>query len=504
MAKTVEQLQQEFDRVSAETQKAYDALHPTFGSDARQIAYEYEKAVKDGDKKAIKELKPLYDAAQAKYKDAQDRKNALRKELNAAKKAETESKTKAATAKGAGNLYDRAIKELAAAEAGLQGYKGEEKYINAYRKAEAAFNSLAQTGKTPSVALPVAKITIPPIEVGTEVGADGKPVATKEPSITEFINLVTDPKNKQLLIDVQKDLAKNFGYTGPVDGSPSKNFLPALQNAYAERAGLPEAWRGSDFRSFLTNPGVSGFAGTGGAGGAGATGLPNAYISSESQAANAINQVFQNELNRDATKSEIKSLYKELIKAQAANPTTRKVVNGVVQNIAGLDVGQWLTEKAQALPEFAQKKEAKGGGIKESILETLNANGIPATDAQLNDWVKRVQNGEDVNAIKRGIRSIAAIGQPESIKKLIAEGNDLDTVFSPYKALMARELEVPIDSIKLDDPTLRQAIGPDKEMTTYDFQKALRQDQRWQYTDNARSEASDIATKVLKDFGFMG
>jgi hypothetical protein len=42
------------------------------------------------------------------------------------------------------------------------------------------------------------------------------------------------------------------------------------------------------------------------------------------------------------------------------------------------------------------------------------------------------------------------------------------------------------------------------KMSIYDFEKTLRQDQRWQYTDQARSEASDIATKVLKDFGFMG
>jgi hypothetical protein len=503
MAKSVKELQAEFDKVSRETQLAYDVLHPPFGNSERLLAYEYEKAIKDGDKKAIKELKPLYDSAEAKYKDAQTRKNALRKELNAAKKSETETKTKTATVKGANNLYNQALKDLQVAERGIEGYQGEQKYIDAYRKAESAFNTLTDSGTTPKVALPIAKITIPPVEAGAQVGADGKPVASKEPTISEFVSTVTNPENKQLLIDVQKDLAKNFGYTGPIDGSPSTSFLPALNNAYKQRASLPEAWRGSGFREFLTNPGVGATSGTGGTGG---TGAANAWttISSESQAKSAINEIFQTELNRDATPAEIKKLYPELKAAQAANPSKQKIVKGVQQTIGGLNVGQWITDKARALPEYEKKKTEKSGGTKEDIIASLNANGLPVDDSQVNEWVNQVENGGSVDAIKRGIRNVAAIGQPDSIKKLIAEGTDLATIYSPYKTAMAKALEIPVDSIQLDDPTLRQAIGPDKEMSIYDFQKALRTDQRWQYTDQARSEASDVATKVLQDFGFMG
>lgn len=68
---------------------------------------------------------------------------------------------------------------------------------------------------------------------------------------------------------------------------------------------------------------------------------------------------------------------------------------------------------------------------------------------------------------------------------------------------MARVLEVPDAAIKLNDPTLRSAIGPDKEMSIYDFEKSLRKDSRWQYTNNAREEVSNAALKVLRDFGFQ-
>lgn len=69
---------------------------------------------------------------------------------------------------------------------------------------------------------------------------------------------------------------------------------------------------------------------------------------------------------------------------------------------------------------------------------------------------------------------------------------------------MASVLEVAPDSISLSDQTLRNAIGPDKEMSIYDFQKALRKDSRWQYTNNAREEIAGITQKILQDFGFQG
>ena len=93
---------------------------------------------------------------------------------------------------------------------------------------------------------------------------------------------------------------------------------------------------------------------------------------------------------------------------------------------------------------------------------------------------------------------------PEKVQKLLAQGIDLDTVYSPYKNLMASILELNPESIDLKDPTLRLAFGPDKEMPIYDFEKTLRKDYRWQYTDNAKRDVSNVALKVLRDFGFQG
>jgi hypothetical protein len=68
---------------------------------------------------------------------------------------------------------------------------------------------------------------------------------------------------------------------------------------------------------------------------------------------------------------------------------------------------------------------------------------------------------------------------------------------------MASVLEVNPETIGLNDKTLRSAIG-DKEMTLYDWERSLRKDPRWQYTNNARQEVSSIGLNVLQQLGFQG
>jgi len=93
---------------------------------------------------------------------------------------------------------------------------------------------------------------------------------------------------------------------------------------------------------------------------------------------------------------------------------------------------------------------------------------------------------------------------PQNIVSLLDNGIDLDTIYSPYKNVMASTLEINPESITLNDPVLRGAIAGDKELPIYEFQRQLRKDSRWQYTNQAKEEVSDVALKVLRDFGFQG
>ena len=122
----------------------------------------------------------------------------------------------------------------------------------------------------------------------------------------------------------------------------------------------------------------------------------------------------------------------------------------------------------------------------------------------MQNWIQSIEQGEDINTFKQLIRNVAKLGLPDKVSSLVDQGVDLETIYSPYRRQMATLLEVDDDAINLDDPLLRSAIGPDREMSLYDFKRAVRKDPRWQYTDNARQEVSDVALQVLRDFGFQG
>jgi hypothetical protein len=111
----------------------------------------------------------------------------------------------------------------------------------------------------------------------------------------------------------------------------------------------------------------------------------------------------------------------------------------------------------------------------------------------------------DVNRVIADARKMAAQGQPEYVRDLLAQGYNLDQVFKPYRTAMANVLEIgDPDQIDLNDPLLRSAITDKGDMNLYDFKKQLKADDRWQYTENAKQEVSDVALQVLRDFGFQG
>lgn len=147
------------------------------------------------------------------------------------------------------------------------------------------------------------------------------------------------------------------------------------------------------------------------------------------------------------------------------------------------------------------------GNALNDLRSTATANGIDLDKTfgtSIQDWLQKIDQGESIETYKRLIRQAAKMGLPDNVKKMMDEGLDLSAVFNPYRQLMGKVLEISPDAIDLNDPTLRSAIGPDKEMTIYEFQKTLRRDPRWQYTDNAREDVSTVALQVLRDFGFQG
>jgi hypothetical protein len=142
-----------------------------------------------------------------------------------------------------------------------------------------------------------------------------------------------------------------------------------------------------------------------------------------------------------------------------------------------------------------------------ALRATAAANGFDldtSFGSSINDWLQRLAKGESIETFKNTIRGAAKLGLPDKVANLLDQGLDLKDIYAPYRNVMASVLEVAPDSISLDDKTLRMAIGPEKEMSIYDFQRSLRKDSRWQYTNNAREDVSNSVLGILKDFGFQG
>jgi hypothetical protein len=296
---------------------------------------------------------------------------------------------------------------------------------------------------------------------------------------------------------------KAAGYKVPVSGLYNDNLINAYAQALAENQGRSINFqREIPFEEFLGTKKIE-FSQTGGGLGGGD---PDDYvtIASPSVAKNVINQVYQSELQRDATKEELDRLIPNLIKAQKANPNKVKIVNGVRQTTSGLDAEQWIIDRVQKLPEFAQREKDKTIPDIEELQTTARNNGLTLLPSQIESYRLRLKNGEKLDTIKSNIRAIAANAMPDNVKKLMDAGNDLTEVYQPYRQSMAAILEIPFDKIDLNDPTLTNAITDKGNMTIFDFKKSLRKDPRWQYTDNAREVVSSGLTQVLKDFGFMG
>jgi len=239
---------------------------------------------------------------------------------------------------------------------------------------------------------------------------------------------------------------------------------------------------------------------TGGAGGAGTT---TVSISSPTEAAAYINTAFRTLLGRYATPEEITELAPKLNAAEKKNPS--RTINGV--STGGLNRDQFLLDIVTKRPEYLERKKSAQSLTRQDLASVAKANGLDLDKnfaGQIDSWIKRVENGEDADIFKNLIRQTAKIGLPDKVGKLLDDGLDLEAVYSPYKNAMASTLEINPETINLNDATLRNAIGPDKEMSIYDFQRVLRKDPRWQYTNNAREDVFQSVNKVLQDFGFQG
>lgn len=348
-------------------------------------------------------------------------------------------------------------------------------------------------------------------------------IAATTIGLTDFLKgfIGNTEKTKQL----QQALFNAGEYKGPIDGV----FRADVLKPAAERAEIRLDQYASLDMPFADR--FEGYKRLQAIGGAGAGTVPTTTISPRATATTYIDAALKAVgINRDATPEEIDNLTKVLNDAESRFKTTTK--NGVTKDLLGnrtqfltnlITTGKYVDpntgkpikgiksdiKKAAGvlgnLSKSAQGLKADTRSLSvQTLKSTANANGVSLSQQQLDQYALDIQNGKDIKVIQSQIRNIAGAGMPDNVKKLLADGTDLDTVYAPYRTQMAAILEVNPETINFTDPALRNAIGANGEMSIYDFQRALRKDARWQYTNNAREDVFQSVGKVLQDFGFQG
>lgn len=208
------------------------------------------------------------------------------------------------------------------------------------------------------------------------------------------------------------------------------------------------------------------------------------------------------EIPDDQAKLMAKDLYIYNLDGDPAVLTERLV--RFIRPSGGMIAGQpTVGYSGQALQNYqALQAIAKANGFK---LEDILPKDITGKAMTAEGTLEQLALGKiDINRLAQDVRKLAAIGQSDYVKDLLGQGYDLENIYAPYRSTMANILELDPNTISLNDPALRMGISKDGDMNLYDFEKSLRKDNRWQYTQQARGEVADVALRVLRDFGFTG
>jgi len=142
------------------------------------------------------------------------------------------------------------------------------------------------------------------------------------------------------------------------------------------------------------------------------------------------------------------------------------------------------------------------------IVQWSLRNGLQLSGNSVAKYVAAgVEGKSTIEDIKNDLRRTYLSGSYPAWSDRIMQGDDPADIAAPYKQRMARLLEVGEDDIDLNDALLQKAmqgVGADGKPSVtplYAFDREIRQDDRWQYTDNAMDTYAKVGTNLLQMFG---
>lgn len=146
------------------------------------------------------------------------------------------------------------------------------------------------------------------------------------------------------------------------------------------------------------------------------------------------------------------------------------------------------------------------GQYEDQVRNTYASYGIDMGKKWYEDAARQIAAGTNsTGAIANQAIAQASKLYPQYAQDFV-EGRTLSDIAKPLIQQMGQTLEIDPSSITLKDPTIQKALAGDGKNPTplYAFDQMLKQDSRWQYTDNAKNQAYDTLAQIGKDWGFTG
>lgn len=145
-----------------------------------------------------------------------------------------------------------------------------------------------------------------------------------------------------------------------------------------------------------------------------------------------------------------------------------------------------------------------------NIDQVAEQMGVAVGDNWKAAQVKRVLMGDDTDAaVQARIRDIAA-AKYGAFADDIRAGRTVTEIADPYVQQMSQLLELDPAQVNITKSreiqralTTKNSQGVPTGMDMNDFADMIRRDKRWQYTDNAKQQAADVTSQLLRGFGFM-
>lgn len=162
-----------------------------------------------------------------------------------------------------------------------------------------------------------------------------------------------------------------------------------------------------------------------------------------------------------------------------------------------------------------QMKKGIGGTLGEAerqIRSAIDDYGIDMGEPWIANQLNYVATGRsDATATANYLRQLA-ISKYSAYKNELENGMTVKDIAEPFRQLMAKTLELSDKGISLADPTIQKALqnrapakgkvpGAPAQMPLWQFESQLKNDKRWNGTQNAQDSIMAAGRKVLADWG---